>query len=88
MATIIWKLLFSYSIIQLFNYSGILWQYYRDEPALDPNGTIADFPIDNNNSVSFKFKQKIKGQTGNDGTKDVEVMMQLSYSTLELLQYY
>ena len=68
--------------------SGILWQYYRDEPALDANGTIADFPIDNNNSVSFKFKQKIKGQTGNDGTKDVEVMMQLSYLTLELLQYY
>ena len=31
------------------------WQYYRDEPALDNNGNI-DFPADNNNSTSFKFK--------------------------------
>ena len=42
--------------------SGSLWQYYRYEPALDNNVNI-DFPDDNNNSVSFKFKQKIIGQT-------------------------
>ena len=28
--------------------SGSLWQYYRDEPALDNNGNIIDFLDDNN----------------------------------------
>ena len=32
--------------------SGSLWQYYRDEPALDANNNIIDFPANNNNSVS------------------------------------
>ena len=58
--------------------SGSLWQYYRDEPALNDNGEIIDFPADNN-SASFKFKQRITGQTGNSGTKDVEIMVQLKY---------
>ena len=36
-----------------------LWQYYRDEPFLDANNAIADFPPDNNNnSASFKFRTK------------------------------
>ena len=39
-----------------------LQQYFRDEPALDNNGNIFDFPDNNNNSASFKFKQKIIGQ--------------------------
>ena len=56
-----------------------LWQYYRDEPVLDNNGNIIYFPDDNNNSASFKFKQKITGQTGNDGRKDVEIMVPLKY---------
>ena len=47
--------------------SGSLWQYYRDEPAIDANGNMIDFPADNNNSTSFKYKQKITGQTGNSG---------------------
>ena len=59
--------------------SGSLWQYYRDEPALDGNDNIIDFPADNHNSISFKFKEKITGQTGNDGTKDVEIMVPLKY---------
>ena len=37
--------------------SGSLWQYYRDEPALNANGRIIDFPANNSNSASFKFKQ-------------------------------
>ena len=41
--------------------SGSLWQYYRDEPALDNNGKIIDFRDD---SASFRFKQKITRQTG------------------------
>ena len=54
------------------NYSktyGSLWQYYRDEPFLNNNGAIADFPTDNNNSAWFKFKTKIAGRIGLDGTK-------------------
>ena len=38
--------------------SGSLWQYYRDERALDANGVIIDFPANDNNSASFKFKKK------------------------------
>ena len=30
--------------------SGSLWQYYRDEPALDDNNNI-DFPAHNNNNI-------------------------------------
>ena len=41
--------------------SGSLWLYYEDEPALDNNNNTIDFPEDNNNSISFKFKQKITG---------------------------
>ena len=37
--------------------SGSLWQCYRDEPAIDANGNIIDFPGNDNNSNSFKFKQ-------------------------------
>ena len=34
-------------------------QYYRDELALDNNKTIISiFPADNNNSFSFKLKEK------------------------------
>ena len=49
--------------------SGSLWQFYRDEPALDNNKAIIDFPADNNNSILFKFKEKIPGQTENNGKK-------------------
>ena len=55
------------------------WQNYRNEPALDNNGNIIDFPDDINNSASFKFKQKITEQTENDGTKDAEIMVPLKY---------
>ena len=51
-----------------FKTSGILWNYYRDEPFLD-NSAIDDFAATNNNSASLKFKTKIACRTGNDGTK-------------------
>ena len=57
--------------------SGSLWQYYRYELALDNKGNMIDFPDDNNNSVSFKFKQKITGQRGCRGIKDAEIMVLL-----------
>ena len=43
--------------------SGSLYQYYRDEPVLNNNVNIINFLDDDNNSISFKFKQQITGQT-------------------------
>ena len=43
--------------------SGSLCQYYRDDSALDNNNNIIDFPADNNNTASFKFKQQLTRQT-------------------------
>ena len=47
--------------------SSSLWQYYRNEPFLNKNCVIDDFPADYNNMASFKFKTKIAGRIGNDG---------------------
>ena len=41
-----------------------LWKYYRNEPALDNKNKIIDL-ASNNNSISFKLKEKITAQTGN-----------------------
>ena len=46
------------------NYSkkyGRLWQYYGDKPALTNAGAADNFP---DNSVPFKFKQKITSAAG------------------------
>ena len=51
--------------------SGSLWQYYRDEPSLTAANTIEDFTGADHYSKSFKFKQKITGQTSANGTRDV-----------------
>ena len=59
--------------------SEILLEYQRDEPALCNNRNIIDFPADNNNSTSFKFKQQKIGQTENGGTKNVEIIVPLKY---------
>ena len=56
--------------------SGSLWQYYRDEPVLNNNDEIIDFPADYN-SASFKFKHQITGKIGKGGTKHVERMVPL-----------
>ena len=56
-----------------------LWQFYRQEWALDNNGNIIGFPDDNNHSSSFKIKQKITGQRGSGGIKVVEIMVPLKY---------
>ena len=44
----------------------------------DNNKNDIDFPA-NDNSTSFKFKQKTAGETGNHWTKDVETMVLLKY---------
>ena len=58
--------------------TGSLWQYCKDIPARNVNNEIIIFSEDNTTD-SFKFKAKITDQTGNDGTKDVEIMVPLKY---------
>ena len=58
--------------------SGSLWQYYRDEPIINNDDNIVNF-LDDPDSLSFKYKQKIAGQTGNNGRKDVQTMVPLKF---------
>ena len=55
-----------------------LWQYCKDIPAVDNNNTIVNF-AENNLTDLFNFKIKMTGQTGDDGTKNVEIMIQLKH---------
>ena len=55
--------------------SGSLCQFCKDIPAVDNNNANAE----NNLTDSFNFKVKITGQTGYDGTKNVEIMVLLKY---------
>ena len=57
--------------------TGSFWQYCKDIPARN-NGAIV-ISAENNLTDSFNFKVKITGQTGDDGTKDVEIMVPLKY---------
>ena len=58
--------------------TGSLWQYCKKIPARDANNEITEFTA-GNTTDSFKFKTKITGQTGDDGTKDVEIIVPLKY---------
>ena len=58
--------------------TGSLWQYCKDIPALNANDEITEFTA-GNLTDSFNFKAKITGQTGNNRTKDVEIMVLLKY---------
>ena len=60
--------------------SGSLGQYCKDIPAVDNNNNneIANF-AENNLTDSFNFKVKITGRTGDDRTKNVEIMVPLKY---------
>ena len=58
--------------------SGSLWQNCMNIPAGNNNNAIVNF-TENNLTDSFNFKVKITGQTGDDGTKNVEIMVPLKY---------
>ena len=77
------KVMLMYNLIEYsdtyLKTSESLYQHYRNEPAVNANGEVTDFLAHSNNSAPFKFKQKIIGQTGNGGTKDVEIMVPLKY---------
>ena len=70
-----------YNLIEFSNnYSktaGSLWQYYKDIPAVNNDNAAVNI-TDNNLTDSFNFKVKMTGQTGDDGTKNVEIMVPLS----------
>ena len=58
--------------------SGSLWQYFKDIPAVNNHNSMVDFAV-NNLTDSFNFEVKITGQTGNNGKKEVEIMVSLKY---------
>ena len=58
--------------------TGSLWQYCKDIPARNDNNEIVVFTR-NNLTDSFNFELKFTGQSGNNGTKDVEMMVPLKY---------
>ena len=73
-----------YNLIEYTDYysktSGSLWQYCKDIPAVDNNNAIVNFAV-NNITDSFNFKVKMTSQTGNDGTKNIEIMVPIRYSS-------
>ena len=74
-----------YNLIEnSYNYSktsGSFWQYCKDIPAVDNNNAMIDF-TDNNLTDSFNFKVKMTVQTGDNETKNVEIMVPFSYLTV------
>ena len=58
--------------------TGSLGQYGKDIPARSANDEIIIFDV-NKTTDSLKFKAKITGKTGNDGTKYVEIIVPLKY---------
>ena len=59
--------------------SGGLWQYCKDIPAVDNNNNAIFNFTENNLTDSLNFKEKMIGQTGDDGTKNVEIMVPVKY---------
>ena len=55
-----------------------MWKYCKDIPVVGNNNAIAKF-AENNFTHSFDFKVKMTSQIGNDGTKNVEIMVPLKY---------
>ena len=58
--------------------SGSLWHYCKEIPKPDANNLIENF-TEGNTTNSFNFKAKITGKTGNNGTKNVEIIIPLKY---------
>ena len=58
--------------------SGSLWQYCKGIPAVNNDGAVVDFN-GANATDSFNFKTKTTGQTNNNGTINVEIMVPLKY---------
>ena len=59
--------------------TGSLCQYCKDIPAQNNNNNAIIIFAENNLTDSFNFKVKFTGQTGNNGTKGVEIIVPLKY---------
>ena len=59
--------------------SAILWQYCKDELALDANGNIDNFNAANATTNLLNLKEKMTGQADNNGTKNVEILIPLRH---------
>ena len=55
-----------------------MWQYCKDIPAVNNNGEIVEFN-EGSATDSFNFKAKITGQTGDNGIKEVKLVVSLKY---------
>ena len=58
--------------------SGSLWECCKDIAAVNNCNPTVNF-AENNLTDSFNFKEKMTGQTGDDGTENVEIMVPLKY---------
>ena len=58
--------------------SGSLWQYCKGIPGVNNDNEAVNF-TDKNVTDAFNFKVKMVGQTGDDGTKNVEIMVPIKY---------
>ena len=67
-----------YSLTEYSNNSlktfGLLWQYCRDDPAVNDDGAIVKFIANTATSLVKKA-----GQTSHDGWNNVEIMVLLKY---------
>ena len=61
--------------------SVVLWQYCRDLPAVNDDDAITNFTEANATTDSFSVKEKLTDQTGNNGTKNIEIMVPLNYQS-------
>ena len=60
--------------------TGSFWQYCKDIPAINANNNDEIIRFTRGNATdSFKFKAKITGETEDDGTKVVEIIVPLKY---------
>ena len=62
---------------------GSLWQYYRDQPGLNDDGKLIDFPVNNwfsyDTSLSFKYEKNAFCRRENDGPKITGIWVPIKY---------
>ena len=58
--------------------SGSLWQHFRDEAAVNDNCVIVDFN-GANHTKCLNSKTKLTCQTGDNGRKNVKIIVPLKY---------
>ena len=59
--------------------SEISFEFWREVPTVDNSGAVTDFTESNATSDSVNRKVKWTGQTGDNGTKYVEIMVPLKH---------